>query len=83
MYRLRKVGKKERKLLGVCGGISKYLDPEMDPAIVRIIWVLLTIFSVMPCMILFYFILALVLKTEEQQIIVKEEPVKTKFEDFK
>jgi phage shock protein C len=64
MYRLRRVNKKEARLLGVCGGISKYLDPEMDPAIVRIIWVLLTIFSPPP-MILFYFILGLTLKVEE------------------
>lgn len=64
MYRLRRVGRKEAKLLGVCGGISKYLDPEMDPAIVRIIWTLITIFAP-PFMILFYFILGLVLKVEK------------------
>ena len=64
MYRLKRVRKEEAKLLGVCGGISKYLDPEMDPTIVRIIWVLLTIFAP-PFMILFYFILALVFKLEK------------------
>ena len=64
MYRLRRVRKEEAKLLGVCGGLSKYLDPEMDPSIVRIIWTLLTIFAP-PFMILFYFILGLVLKREE------------------
>jgi len=64
MYRLRRVNKKEAKFLGVCGGISKYLDPEMDPAIVRIIWIIITIFSP-PFMILFYFILSLTLKREE------------------
>ena len=64
MYRLRRVSRKEAKLLGVCGGVSKYLDPEMDPVIVRIIWTLLTIFSP-PAMILFYFILGLVLKREK------------------
>ena len=63
MYRLRK-DKENARLFGVCSGISKYIDPEMDPAIVRIIWVLLTIFSP-PFMILFYFILALVLKSEK------------------
>ena len=63
MYRLRRVRRKEAVLLGVCGGISKYLDPEMDPVIVRIIWTLLTFFA-LPLMILFYFVLALVLKLE-------------------
>ena len=65
MYRLKKVGKKERKFLGVCGGISKYLDPEMDPVIIRILWVVLTLFS--PAMLLFYFILGIALKTEEEK----------------
>jgi len=64
MYRLKRVNRKEAKLLGVCGGISKYIDPEMDPVVVRIIWTLLTIFSP-PLMILFYFILGLTLKREE------------------
>ena len=71
MYRLRRVRREEAKLLGVCGGISKYLDPEMDPVIVRIIWVLLTFFA-LPFMVLFYFILALVLKLEEPK--EKEKP---------
>jgi len=64
MYKLKRVRKKEAKLLGVCGGISKYLDPEMDPVMVRIIWTLLTIFNP-PFMILFYFILGLALQPEE------------------
>ena len=63
MYRLRKVGKKERILLGVCGGISKYIDPEMDPVVVRLLWTILTIFA--PIMVLLYFILGIVLKKED------------------
>jgi phage shock protein C len=66
MYRLRKVNRKEARLLGVCGGISKYIDPEMDPAVVRILWTILTIFAP-PFMILFYFILGLILKTEKTE----------------
>lgn len=65
MYRLKRVNREESRFLGVCGGISKYIDPEMDPVIIRIIWVLLTIFSIPPFMVIFYFILALVLKREE------------------
>lgn len=64
MYRLRRVNRKESKFLGVCGGISKYLDPEADPVIIRIIWVILTLFNP-PGMLIFYFILALVLKRED------------------
>jgi len=63
MYRLKKVNRKEAKFLGVCGGLSKYIDPEMDPVIIRILWVILTCFS--PILILVYFVLALVLKKEE------------------
>lgn len=64
MYRLRRVGKKEAKLLGVCGGISKYIDPEMDPAVIRILWTIITFFAP-PFMIVLYLILGLVLKVEE------------------
>jgi len=72
MYnRVKRVRRGEAKLFGVCGGLSKYLDPEMDPFIVRLIFTLLTIFSP-PLMILLYFILALVLKLEKP----KEEPEK-------
>ena len=67
MYRLRKVGKKERRFLGVCGGISKYINPDIDPVGIRILWVILTIFSAPP-MIMLYFILAIVLKEEEYEI---------------
>lgn len=66
MYKLKRVSKEESRFLGVCGGISKYIDPEMDPVIIRIIWVILTIFSIPPFMVIFYFILALVLKREEK-----------------
>lgn len=31
------------KLLGVCGGIAEYLD--VDPTIVRLVWVILTLAS--------------------------------------
>ena len=66
MYRLKKVGKKERKFLGVCGGLSKYIDPELDPVIIRLLWVIFTLFS--PFMLLVYFALGLVLKKEDEII---------------
>ena len=67
MYRLRKVGKKERRFLGVCGGISKYINPDIDPVGIRILWVILTIFAAPP-MVFLYLILAIVLKEEEYEI---------------
>ena len=72
MYRLRKVGKDERKFLGVLGGISKYIDPTADPVMLRILFVLLTCFS--PILIVLYFVLAICLKTEGYEI-TKKYPV--------
>jgi len=70
MYRLRKLGKKERRLLGVVGGISRYVDPTVDPVIWRIIFVVLTAFNPI-AMVLLYFIGALVLKPEGYEILNK------------
>lgn len=68
MYnRVRRVRQKDAKLAGVCGGLSKYIDPEMDPFIIRLLWVLLTIFSGFVFMTFLYFLLALVLKLEEPE----------------
>jgi phage shock protein C len=36
--------KKNRIIAGVCGGIGEYLD--VDPTVIRVIWVILTIISV-------------------------------------
>jgi phage shock protein C len=71
MYRLRKVSRKdkERRFLGVCAGISKYINPDMDPVGIRILWVILSCFA--PVMIVLYFLLAIVLKPEDYEI--KEE----------
>jgi len=64
MYHLRKVTGVERKFLGVCGGISKYINPEMDPALIRVIWIVMSLLD--PAFgILLYFILAIALHNEE------------------
>jgi len=34
--------RRNRKIAGVCGGIAEYMS--VDPTIVRLLWVLLTIF---------------------------------------
>ncbi|MGQ1908930.1 PspC domain-containing protein [Marinifilum sp. RC60d5] len=50
---------KNKKIAGVCGGISHYINPELDPVIVRAGYLVLTLFN--PLMLLVYFILALVI----------------------
>jgi len=62
MKRLRKSG--ERIIAGVCGGISEYINPEIDPLIVRLAFVALTIFN--PLMIIFYLILLFVMPGPEK-----------------
>ncbi|WP_372755806.1 PspC domain-containing protein [Labilibaculum sp.] len=56
---------KEKKIAGVCGGISTYINPELDPVIIRAVWLILTLFN--PLMLIAYFILALVLPDSAQQ----------------
>ena len=72
MYRLRKVIGKERRFLGVCAGISKYIDPELDPVVIRLLWLVLTIFAAPP-MVFLYFALAIVLKPEDYELKSSEE----------
>jgi len=62
MKRLRK--SRERIIAGVCGGISEYINPEIDPLIVRLAFVALTIFN--PLMIIFYLILLFVMPGPEK-----------------
>ncbi|MGQ7869078.1 PspC domain-containing protein [Sunxiuqinia sp. sy24] len=49
----------DKKLAGVCAGISEYFNPELDPIIVRIGFVGLCIFN--PLMLIAYLVLAIVL----------------------
>ncbi|MFV0376304.1 MAG: PspC domain-containing protein [Mangrovibacterium sp.] len=53
----------DRVLTGVCGGIAEYINPEMDPLIIRIIWLIFSCFN--PVLILVYFILAVVMPRPE------------------
>ncbi len=34
---------RDKKIAGVCGGIAEYLD--VDPTVVRLVWIILTIFT--------------------------------------
>ncbi len=47
--------KKDRIIAGVCGGLAEYFT--IDPTIIRIIYVLLTIFSMLIPFIVLYLIL--------------------------
>jgi len=67
MYRLRKLVGKEKRIFGVVGGISKYIDADKDPAGMRILWLILCVFA-LPQMILLYLILAIALKPEDYDI---------------
>ena len=77
MYRLRKVTGKEARIFGVCAGISKYINPDMDPVAIRIIWLLISVFA-LPQMLLLYIILAIVLKPEDYEIKKEEKLAKEK-----
>ena len=48
----------DRVFAGVCGGISEYLNPDIDPLIVRLLWVFFTVFN--PFLLVVYLLLAIV-----------------------
>ena len=62
MRRLRR-SNKEKMIAGVCGGIAEYFD--MDPTIVRILYVLASVLSVAFPGILVYLVLWLVMPRSE------------------
>jgi len=51
-----------KQVAGVIGGISNYLNPELDPVILRIAFAVAVFFQ--PFLILIYFGMALILPTE-------------------
>ncbi len=55
--------RKDKMIAGVCGGIADYFN--MDPTLVRIIYVLVSIFSIAFPGILVYIILWLVIPESE------------------
>lgn len=54
-----------KNLCGVCGGLGEYFD--IDPTVVRVIFVLLTLFSAAFPGVIIYIVLALVMPQEPQQ----------------
>ena len=55
---------KNRMIAGVCGGLAEYFD--LDPSIVRIVYVLVSIVSVAFPGILFYIILWIIIPQAER-----------------
>jgi len=49
----------DKKIAGVCGGLSQYINPELDPVIIRAIFLMMCLFN--PFLLLLYLILALIL----------------------
>ncbi len=67
--------KKTRKriIAGVCGGIAKCIDPDINPTGIRLLWFFLGLFHPI-FMILIYIFLAATLRTELS--IIQEETSK-------
>ncbi|WP_159519836.1 PspC domain-containing protein [Sunxiuqinia indica] len=49
----------DKRIAGVCGGFSEYINPELDPVIVRIIFAVLAFMN--PLLIVAYLVLAIAL----------------------
>jgi len=74
MYnRVRRLRKPDSKLFGVCGGLSRYIDPEADPVIMRLIWVFMALFTGVFPVVFVYLVLAMVLKRDEPKLEEKED----------
>jgi phage shock protein PspC (stress-responsive transcriptional regulator) len=50
----------DKKVAGVCGGLSHYINPELDPVIIRAIFMIMCLFN--PLALIAYLVLALILK---------------------
>ena len=54
--------KKSRMLSGVCGGIGQKIN--LDPTIIRLIWVVLTVFTAFIGGIILYIVFAIIIPEE-------------------
>jgi phage shock protein C len=54
----------DKKLCGVCGGIAEYF--ELDPTIIRLLWVVMTLFTAAFPGVLAYIICALIVPQQNQ-----------------
>ncbi|MCO6041351.1 PspC domain-containing protein [Thermococcus alcaliphilus] len=69
MEKRLKRSKRNKIFLGVLGGIAEYID--VDPTIVRIIFILLCL--VEPVFILAYFLMAIIMPEEEEETVTAEK----------
>jgi phage shock protein PspC (stress-responsive transcriptional regulator) len=53
----------EKLVAGVVGGISNYVNPELDPVFFRLAFAFITFFN--PAMVLVYLGMALIIPTED------------------
>ena len=72
MKKKLKRSKRNKVFLGVLGGIAEYLD--VDPTIVRILFILLCL--VEPVFIIAYFLMAIVMPEDEEEITAERLPEK-------
>lgn len=49
----------DKKIAGVCGGVSNYINPDLDPIIIRAITIVFGIFN--PIVWIAYLVLAIML----------------------
>jgi len=61
-----------KKLCGVCGGIAEYFD--LDPVLIRILWVCVSLFSAGFPGLLVYIIFAIFVPSQPQQINQPQQP---------
>ena len=54
---------KKRVIAGVCGGIAKWIDPDINPLGIRLMWFFLGLFHPI-FMLVIYLFLAATLRTE-------------------
>jgi phage shock protein C len=69
----------DKKLGGVCSGIGEYLD--LDPTLIRVLWVIITIFTDFAPGIIAYILLWLIVPEEPAKIESSEAEVEGKVVD--
>lgn len=56
---------KDKKILGVCGGIAEYF--ELDPSLVRLGWIIMTILTGIIPGVIAYFVSAIVIPNQDMK----------------
>lgn len=54
----------DKKLCGVCGGIAEYF--ELDPTVIRLLWVVMTLFTTVFPGVLAYIVCALIVPKQNE-----------------